>query len=237
MVLFLDHQPDDSQDVPMLLGNTNTTSFNDDLATGPFENRNIVVADVTVWPTHVLHAPQPQHPCLNTIHTAYSPVGNEAIGLSISRPPAPIFNHPQPHRALRYDSTTYSSLSHIDPSTEHHSTHPCRWDNKGTPCSHELQVISKNILAHFHRHHCIDVDPEGSFTCSWIMPHFGCCGKKLKVDSFSRHIITHIGIKLRCSVCSKRMAARNDLVAKHRRDHAACSQATFDTITDCHTSF
>jgi hypothetical protein len=70
------------------------------------------------------------------------------------------------------------------------------------------------------------------FTCSWMAPNAGCCGKKLKVDGFSRHIITHIGVKFRCSVCSKRMAARNDLAAKHRRDYAACSQATFDTLTD-----
>jgi len=230
MVSFITYQLDD--DVPMLLSSTNTASFDDDLATDYSENRNVVVADATAWPTAVLHAPQPQHPYLNIMHAAsYSPAGNQAIGLSISRPPAPIFNHPQPHRALRYDSTRYSGSSQINPSNELHSTHPCRWDNKGTPCGHELQVVSKSILAHFHKHHRIDVS-DGLFTCSWMAPNAGCCGKKLKVDGFSRHIITHIGVKFRCSVCSKRMAARNDLAAKHRRDYAACSQATFDTLTD-----
>ncbi|KAG2043754.1 hypothetical protein BDR03DRAFT_330654 [Suillus americanus] len=240
MVLLLAYQLDDSQDVPMLLSGTNTASFNDDLATDPFENRNTIVADVTVWPTHVLHAPQPQRPCLEAMYTAfYLPVGNQATGLSISRPPAPIFNHPQPRHALRHDSTSCSGSFYIDRPNinEHHTTHPCCWDNEGTPCNHELQVMTKNILAHFRQHHRIDADPEGSFTCSWITPHIGCCGRKLKIDSFSRHIIAHIGIKFRCSVCSKRMAARNDLAAKHRRRHPACSQATFDAIADRHTPF
>ncbi|KAG1794350.1 uncharacterized protein HD556DRAFT_1442917 [Suillus plorans] len=200
------------------------TSFNNDLTIDPLEDRtSVVMADVT---TRVLHAPQPQCLCLDAI---CSPTGNQAIGLNIFRPPAPIFNHPQPHRDLRYDGASYSGSSHVNPSNEHNSTHPCRWHNKGTPCTHEL--TSQNIFAHFHQYHPIDVDSDESFTCSWITPHAGCCGKKLKVDSFTRHIITHIGIKFRCSVCRKRMAARNDLAAKHRRRRAACAQATFDTIT------
>ncbi|KAG1721411.1 hypothetical protein EDB19DRAFT_1772877 [Suillus lakei] len=169
----------------------------------------------------------------DTISTAsYSPVGNQAIGLRISRPPAPIFDQPQHRRALR---TSYSNSSPIDHPNEHYSTHHCWWDNERMPCSHELQ--SNNILAHFHQHHRIDVDKEGSFTCSWTTPRAGCCGKKLKIDSLSRHITTHIGIKFKCSVCSKKMAARNDLAAKHRRHRPACSQATFDITADCNAPF
>ncbi|KAG2369281.1 hypothetical protein BDR07DRAFT_760265 [Suillus spraguei] len=171
MASFLTHQFDDLQDVPILLSsNTNTASFDDYLATDSFENRNTAVADITIWPTHVLHAPQPQHPIVDTMSTSYSSVGNEAIGLSISRPPAPIFNYPQPHHTLCYDNTICPRSSHIDRPNinELHSTHPCCWDNEGTPCNHELQVISKDILAHFLQRHRIDVDSEGSFACSWI---------------------------------------------------------------------
>ncbi|KAG2069613.1 hypothetical protein BDR04DRAFT_1101201 [Suillus decipiens] len=232
------HQLDDSQDVPILLSSsdTNAASLDGYWATDPFENRNIAVADVTVWPTDVLRAPQPRHPCIDTMPASCSSVGNKAIGLSISRPPAPIFNHLQRQHTPRYNSTSCSRSSYIDRlnTNEHRNTHLCCWDNEGTPCSHELQTISKDILAHFRQHHRIDVDPGGLFTCSWIIPHVGSghCGKKLKIDSFSRHIITHLRIKFRCSVCSKRMAARNDLAIKHCREYLACSQATFDTITD-----
>ncbi|KAG2159104.1 uncharacterized protein EDB93DRAFT_1118098 [Suillus bovinus] len=202
-------------------------SFNNGLAIDPFEDRNIVVADIT---TNILHAPQPQRRCLNTIPTSYSPVGNQAIGLSIPRPSAPIFNQPQPHHALLYDNISSSSSSHTDSSNEHHITHPCSWDDTGTPCGYEF--ISKNIVAHFRQHHQIDVDSDKSFTCCWITPNAGRCGRKFKVGGFERHIVTHIGIKFRCSVCRKRMAARKDLAAKHRRYHAACTKATFDTIRD-----
>ncbi|KAG1903230.1 uncharacterized protein F5891DRAFT_92572 [Suillus fuscotomentosus] len=225
---LLAHQLGDSQDLPMLLSSTNTAPFNNDLAIDPVEDRSIIVADVT---THVQHAPQPRRLWFDTIYTAScSLVGNQAIGSSIFRPPAPIFNQPQAHRALHHDSTIYSSSSHINTSNEHHSTHTCRWDNAGTPCSHEFTF--QNIVAHLRRYHHIDADSDESFICSWITPHAGRCGKKLKIDGFRRHIITHIGVKFRCSVCRKRMAARKDLTAKHRRYHAACSRATFDIVTD-----
>ncbi|KAG2153323.1 hypothetical protein DEU56DRAFT_479126 [Suillus clintonianus] len=202
-----------------------------------------------------LHAPQPRHPLIyhwsDFMSTgSYSPMNTQTTELSISRPhvPSPILTMQDnllsdfhdiidsswlsPHLPVCNCNTNRSKPYYIKHPHKHHSTYLCCWDIGGTLCGHEIQVTFKEIFAHLRQHHRIGVDNKGTYRCSWSTPHHdgGCCGKELKTESFGRHIITHIGIRIKCSVCSTTMAARNDLAARHRRECPNCSQADFMII-------
>ncbi|KAG0699376.1 hypothetical protein DFH29DRAFT_1081325 [Suillus ampliporus] len=243
------HQPADSHHnfVPMPpSGESNVNiMFRDDLlVTPPVEDRNRTVADGSVWLTRVLHAPQPRYPDSAYVGS-YSPVENQIIGLSISRPSAPspilamqgsllgnsrdIFDNPPPplHLPPHNRGPRFHPYD-IDRRHEHHSTYLCQWDDEGRLCNHELQATPKDVLAHLREYHRIGIDNNESYHCLWVTPH-GLCEKQLKIQSFGRHVITHIGIRIQCSVCGMTVS-RNDCAVKHRRQHPNCSQATFMII-------
>ncbi|KAG0699374.1 hypothetical protein DFH29DRAFT_937177 [Suillus ampliporus] len=225
--------------------NTNII-FDDYLAAPPFETT--VADDGPAWFTHVPHAPQ--HGCAliyqrseSTYMGSCLPMDNQTMGLSISRPPAPspilemqdnllknfrnIVDNPPPHLPPRNRGSGRSHPYDIDRPHEHHGTYLCRWDNGGTLCSHDLQATHKDILAHLREYHHVGVDKD-SCRCLWVTPH-GRCEKQLKIQSFARHIVTHIGIRIQCSVCGMTVA-RNDCAVRHRQQHPNCSQADFIII-------
>lgn len=213
---------------------------------GPFEDRNSTVADGPVWPTHILHAPQPSRPLMyqrsgSTYMDSYS-LENHTMGMSIRRPSAPspilamqddllenfsdICDIPPPHPPPRNHGTNRFEPYYNDRPHKHHGTFLCRWDNEGTLCGDELQATPKDILAHLRQEHGIGIGNKETYRCLWLTAH-GRCEEQLRFQSFGRHVIKHAGIRLKCSLCSATMSARNDLAAKHRRHHPYCSQADF----------
>ncbi|KAG1740891.1 uncharacterized protein EDB91DRAFT_344863 [Suillus paluster] len=214
-----------------------------------FENRSITVADGPAYPSHVLHEPQPiLRPIYRWYDSAYtgscSPINNQTVGLSILRPSAPspmqdnplhihrnVPDNPPSHPPPRNHGPGRFDSYHIERPHKSHSTYLCRWDNEGRLCSHEFQATSKDILAHLREHHRIGVDNKEFCRCLWVTPH-GVCKKQLKIQSLGRHVITHIGIRLKCSVCGITMA-RNDCAAKHRKQHPGCSRAHFIEFGHC----
>ncbi|KAG1756536.1 uncharacterized protein EDB91DRAFT_21901 [Suillus paluster] len=167
------------------------------------------------------------------------------VGLNISRPQAPrpilamqgnflqdfrhIFDDPSPPLPLRTCNNSRFEPYYIGRPNEHHGTFLCRWDNEGTLCGHEVRATSRDVFAHLRENHHIGKEPR----CLWATPH-GRCGKQLRIPSFGRHVMTHVGIRIKCSVCGATMA-RDDIAARHRQQHPNCSQADFETIPGCNT--
>ncbi|KAG0705916.1 hypothetical protein DFH29DRAFT_904299 [Suillus ampliporus] len=215
---------------------TQLTIFSGDTNT---ENRNRIVTDIgSVRPTPLLHVPQSRGPLI------YQPASESMyMGLSIPRPPAPspilamqdnllgnfcnIFHNPPPDLPPCNRSRFRFKPYNIYRPHKHLSTFLCRWDNEGTICGHELLATSKDIFAHLRENHHIGVHNKEPCHCLWVAPH-GRCDKQLMIQSFGRHIITHLGIRIKCSVCGTVMA-RDDLAARHRQEHPQCSKA--DSIT------
>ncbi|KAG1740892.1 uncharacterized protein EDB91DRAFT_1336470, partial [Suillus paluster] len=206
------HQPAGSYFdlVPMALSDESNTNIPLDdylLATPSFEK---TVADDSAWHTRVLHAPQPRHPLIyqwcHDSPYAYSLMNNQ-MDVSRSSAPSPILamqdnllenfrnvcDYPRPPVPPHNRSGRF----HPYHPHEYHSTYFCQWDNEGRLCNHELQATPKDVLAHLREHHRIGVDNKESCRCLWATPH-GLCEKQLKIQSFGRHVITHIGIRIKC---------------------------------------
>ncbi|KAG2369278.1 hypothetical protein BDR07DRAFT_760011 [Suillus spraguei] len=216
----------------------------DHLVTVPFDHRHRTLADGTVWPTHILHAPQPSRPLMyqcagSTYMDSYS------LANHIPRPSAPlpilamqdnllqnffdVCDIPPLHSPPRNNCTTHFEPYHNDRSHKHHGAFLCRWDNDGTFCGDELQASPGGILTHLRHDHGIEVGDKKTYRCLWITAH-GRCEKQLKFQSLGRHVIKHTGIRMKCSVCGMIVSARKDLTTRHRKYYPNCSQADFIII-------
>ncbi|KAG1903234.1 uncharacterized protein F5891DRAFT_92682 [Suillus fuscotomentosus] len=222
------------------------TGDSDHLVTVPFESRSRIVVDGLVWPTHILHAPQPSRPLVypwsGSMYTGFYSTNNQIIGMNIPRPSAPIpalqmrddllanFHDISDNLPLRLPrGTSRFEPYHNDRSHKYHDAFICQWDNEGALCGDELQATPKDIFAHLRQDHGIGVSNKGTYRCLWITA-YGRCEDRLKFQSFGRHIIKHAGIRFKCSLCDMTMPARNDLATQHRHHHPNCSQADFFVI-------
>lgn len=231
-----------------------TADDSDYLVTVPFNNRHRTLADGTVWPTHILHAPQPSRPLMYqragpTCMDSYS-LANHTMEISIPRPSAPfpilamqdnllqnffdVCDIPLLRSSPRNHCTTHFEPYHNDHPHKHHGAFLCRWDNDGTLCGDELQASPGDILAHLRQDHGIGIGNKETYRCLWITAH-GRCEKQLRFQSFGRHVITHTGIRMKCCRCGTVMSARKDLATKHRNHHPNCFRADFTIIPGCNT--
>src|SRR6267154_1549616 len=76
---------------------------------------------------------------------------------------------------------------------------------QGVPCGLCVEGTTSAVSAHLRRHG-ITGPENASTTCTW-----GGCSKTLKRGSMTRHILTHLSVKARCSVCGVKKC-RYDLV-------------------------
>jgi hypothetical protein len=94
---------------------------------------------------------------------------------------------------------------------------------QGIPCGLHIEGTTCAASAHLRRHGIIGPDST-RIICTW-----GGCSKTLKKGSMPRHLLTHLGVKARCSACEVVMS-RHDLIRKHIRSSEPCHSAIANTV-------
>jgi hypothetical protein len=118
------------------------------------------------------------------------------------------------------------NLIHVDPHTflqVERSGQPvvvyeCKLHQQGVPCGLCMEGTT-NL-----REHGIPSSDDSNTSCTW-----GTCSKTLKRGSLTRHILAHLGVKVRCSACGV-VKCRHDLLRKHISSSEPCSFASVDTV-------
>ncbi|OJA12789.1 hypothetical protein AZE42_11490 [Rhizopogon vesiculosus] len=98
-----------------------------------------------------------------------------------------------------------------------------RCELQGVPCGLFVEGTTSAVSAHLRGHGNIGPD-NASTSCTW-----GSCSETLKRGSLSRHILTHLGVKVRCSVCRVVMC-RRDLIRAHIKTSTSCGFASAETV-------
>ncbi|KAG2127720.1 uncharacterized protein EDB93DRAFT_1055689, partial [Suillus bovinus] len=79
---------------------------------------------------------------------------------------------------------------------------------EGVPCGMFIEGTTSAVSAHL-REHGITGPDNASTSCPWAG-----CYKTLKRGGMTRHILTHLGVKLCCSVCGV-VKCRLDIFRAH----------------------
>lgn len=94
---------------------------------------------------------------------------------------------------------------------------------QGALCGMSVEGTTRAISAHI-REHGITGPDNASQHCSW-----DGCFKILKKGSLPRHILSHLGVKVRCSVCGVVKCRHYDLRA-HIRSSELCQSASAEIV-------
>lgn len=94
---------------------------------------------------------------------------------------------------------------------------------QGPPCGVFLEGTHTAISAHL-RLHGITSSDDTSVTCTW-----GSCSKTFKWDNMTRHILTHMVVKARCSICGV-VKCRPDVIRAHIKSSEQCRFAFCDVF-------
>lgn len=94
---------------------------------------------------------------------------------------------------------------------------------QGAPCGMCVEGTTSAVSAHLRRHSITGPD-SAITTCTW-----DGCYKTLKKGSMARHILTHLRVKVRCSVCGI-VKCRHDLFREHVKSPGPCHLAIADTV-------
>ncbi|KAG1797232.1 uncharacterized protein BJ212DRAFT_391151 [Suillus subaureus] len=94
---------------------------------------------------------------------------------------------------------------------------------EGVPCGMFVEGTTSAVSAHL-RGHGITGPDSASTNCLWAG-----CSKALKRGGMTRHILTHLGVKVRCSVCGV-VKCRLDILRAHIRSSELCRLACVDTV-------
>ncbi|KAG1742504.1 hypothetical protein EDB19DRAFT_1592701, partial [Suillus lakei] len=88
--------------------------------------------------------------------------------------------------------------------------HPCYW--KG--CTMHIGVEHKQITRHLQQYHGINTSATSEdtqqITCLWK----GCPNSRMKPGNLPRHILSHLGVRWRCSTCQAPLS-REDAFRRH----------------------
>ncbi|OAX39230.1 hypothetical protein K503DRAFT_769666 [Rhizopogon vinicolor AM-OR11-026] len=118
---------------------------------------------------------------------------------------------------------------HVDPRTllrVEQSGQPAvvyRCKLQGVPCGLHVEGTASAVSAHLRGHGIIGPD-NISTTCMW-----GNCSKTLKRGSMTRHILTHLGVKVRCPVCGA-VKSRYDTFRAHIKFSEPCHLASAEMV-------
>ncbi|KAG0692018.1 hypothetical protein DFH29DRAFT_601860 [Suillus ampliporus] len=91
------------------------------------------------------------------------------------------------------------------------------------PCGLHVEGTTSAVSAHLRRHGIFGPDSTGTM-CTW-----GSCSKTLKKGSMPRHILAHLGVKVRCSVCGV-VKCRHDLFRAHIKSSEPCHLAVAENV-------
>src|SRR5882757_4706024 len=94
---------------------------------------------------------------------------------------------------------------------------------QGVPCGLCVEGTTSAVSAHLRRHG-ITGPEDASTTCTW-----GGCSKTLKRGSMTRHILTHLGVKVRCPVCGA-VKSRYDIFRAHIKFSEPCHLASAEMV-------
>ncbi|KAG2354895.1 hypothetical protein BDR07DRAFT_583565 [Suillus spraguei] len=94
---------------------------------------------------------------------------------------------------------------------------------QGIPCGLHVEGTTSAVSAHLRRHGITGPDSTSTI-CTW-----SGCSKTLKKGSMTRHLLTHLGVKVRCSACGVVMC-RHDLLRAHIKSAEPCHSAIADTV-------
>ncbi|KAG2353390.1 hypothetical protein BDR07DRAFT_1405015 [Suillus spraguei] len=91
------------------------------------------------------------------------------------------------------------------------------------PCGMCLEGTTSAVSAHLRRHGI--TGPESAvIACTW-----GGCNKILKKGSMARHILIHLGVKVRCSICGI-VKCRHDILRAHINSSETCHFAIAEDV-------
>ncbi|OJA18376.1 hypothetical protein AZE42_00754 [Rhizopogon vesiculosus] len=94
---------------------------------------------------------------------------------------------------------------------------------QGVPCGVFVEGNTTAIYAHLRRHGITGLDSDG-ISCTW-----GSCSKTFKRGNMIRHILAHLGVKVRCSVCGI-VKCRRYLLNAHIMSSEQCHLAFVDVV-------
>ncbi|KAG2147997.1 hypothetical protein DEU56DRAFT_783447 [Suillus clintonianus] len=94
---------------------------------------------------------------------------------------------------------------------------------QGIPCGMFVEGTSNAVSAHL-RGHGITGPDSASTSCTW-----GGCSKIITRGGMARHILTHLGVKVRCTVCGV-VKCRRDILRAHMRSSEPCHFASIDVV-------
>ncbi|KAL4071318.1 hypothetical protein V8B97DRAFT_450746 [Scleroderma yunnanense] len=95
----------------------------------------------------------------------------------------------------------------------------CRWDEHGNPCRKWVEGNAKEIRTHLRNYHAVNGPTKDPTQCKWSN-----CTDELKYGSIPRHIMTHLKVTFRCSICQLSFA-REDCIQSHRKTIDKCANS------------
>lgn len=96
----------------------------------------------------------------------------------------------------------------------------CQWDKNHSPCGMHIEGDQASVTDHLARFHGF-TGGEGDTACLWD----GCTSKKraaMKGTSIARHLITHIGYKIKCTACNVDYAREDACRRSHANARSDC---------------
>ncbi|KAG1858978.1 hypothetical protein DFJ58DRAFT_291445 [Suillus subalutaceus] len=94
---------------------------------------------------------------------------------------------------------------------------------EGVPCGMFVEGTTSAVSAHLRGHGIIGPD-SAKIGCPWAG-----CSKTLKRGGLTRHILTHLGVKVRCSICGV-VRCRHDVLRAHIRHSELCHFAFIEIV-------
>ena len=90
----------------------------------------------------------------------------------------------------------------------------CFWDRENTPCGMWVEGDQPSIADHLHLFHGFK-GGETTTRCLW-----GDCPKpNMKGTSIARHVVTHVGFRIKCDTCRHEFARGDACNRAHTRSH------------------
>lgn len=98
----------------------------------------------------------------------------------------------------------------------------CQWDKSHSPCGMHIEGDQASVTDHLARFHGF-TGGEGETACLWD----GCTSKKraaMKGTSVARHLVTHIGYKIKCTACNVDYAREDACRRSHANARSDCQR-------------